>query len=473
MPNIPSPGEPMEGVMSPSSDHPMDGVVQPSVPPATVEMDTEPTVMSGGHNNKSGMLSSLGFGKKRSGGGWGLGKFVRHGEKAPVSTLPTVEENVPNPLSRKRSPSGSSGTHSFDGMRVDQPQQLPQDSKKVRKEAERMAREAEKQKRALSEKNARDASRAVLLKRKAINKSGVGQIDVDNHEWWKVQSYVDGPPPPSEAQSPAGPSTAHTETPQLAGDFTDFKGKQPASGVVRQSHHSGGHVDTFNAAGARFASPPLEDRPRGHDWRTDPRMYRVRHRELDEYSISSSDVHSVSHLSFATVDSDPGPARQHRRGLSAYSVPRMTSTSSLRTSFDTSASADFPQSVRSSNSFSLESQLVEGLARARLQAPQQQQLHPGALSPPPLSTLSLSPNQPAWQSPTDSVSPTSPPSARHVQPTYIALPPPRISSHHLHPRAASPYEHSVHLGPPSPGYAPKSAVNPIFQVVSNLFLLFF
>jgi len=63
----------------------------------------------------------------------------------------------------------------------------------------------------------------------------------------------------------------------------------------------------------------------------------------------------VSSISFATVDSDPGPSRMRNRP-SLFGINRMTSMSSLRTSFD-----DFSASARSSHSFSL-----EGQARTRL-----------------------------------------------------------------------------------------------------------
>lgn len=461
MPNISSVGEPMD-IVSPTAEQPMEGVVQQTAP--TVDMD-EPGALP---TNKSGMFGSLGFRKKA---GWGLGKFVRNGEKAPV--LPTVDEIVSNPttFNGKRPTSGSSGGRSFDGARQEQQMALgvQQDPKKAKKEAERMAREAEKQRRELVQRNAREASRAVMAKRQMMQRQGE-QTDTENVEWWKVASYIGGGDEPSQADALRHPtsggmpaanpsSTVFTST----SDFSGFKGKQPASGVVRQHHYNPGHSDTANAAGARFASPPAEDR----SWRDERFSKTRRPRDMDEYSISSSDVHSVSHvsaISFATVDSDPGPMR-HRRGPSAYSMPRMTSTSSLRTSFDTSVSADFAQSVRSSNSFSLEHQLVEDLARARLG----QQAQPGTLSPPPLNTLSLSPSMPAWQSPgSDSISPTSP-VGHGLQPAFIPLSPPHMSSHHLHPRSGSPYEHGgqpVYMGPPSPGYAPKSAVNPMFQVVS-------
>jgi meiosis induction protein kinase IME2/SME1 len=69
----------------------------------------------------------------------------------------------------------------------------------------------------------------------------------------------------------------------------------------------------------------------------------------------SPDVRSIggmSSISFATVDSDPGPSRlRSRPGL--FGISRRTSRSSLRTSFD-----DFPPSARRSNFFFLEGQLA-------------------------------------------------------------------------------------------------------------------
>ena len=97
------------------------------------------------------------------------------------------------------------------------------------------------------------------------------------------------------------------------------KGKQPASGVIRHDYCTSGSATlsaTVNAAEGRFG-PPQEhlslDWDRERNWRGVERGPKARRREFDDdHSMSSSEVHSISRMSsisFATVDSDPGPSR--------------------------------------------------------------------------------------------------------------------------------------------------------------------
>jgi hypothetical protein len=147
----------------------------------------------------------------------------------------------------------------------------------------------------------------------------------------------------------------------------------------------------------------------------------------------------------------------------------MTSTSSLRTSFD-----EFSPSARSSNSFSLEQQLANDFHNHASMDPSSP-ISEGA-SPPPMQLLSLSPSlspTPSWiQHISDN---NCPPSRRHHHPNFISKSPP-IPQHpsNMDPSGPpSPYEFGGQLPalsptsfghPPSPGYAPKSAINPIFKV---------
>jgi meiosis induction protein kinase IME2/SME1 len=269
-------------------------------------------------------------------------------------------------------------------------------------------------------------------------------------------------------------------------EIMEAKGKHPSSGPVRRDQHTNGNAlgsNTMNAAAGKFLqtesllAPPDRDR----EWRgPSERISKARRREFDDdHSMSSSDVHSISRMSsisFATVDSDPGPSRLRNRP-SLYGISRRTSRSSLRTSFD-----DFPPSARSSNSFSLEGQLAHDF---RTQASVTS--HPsGSVSPPPLQLLSLSPTM------SPSLSPSTPwlqvqqhkddLLSRTQSPSYISMSPrfhsnasaphsPLDLNGQLPPLPSSPYGHppSSYGYPPSSGHTPKSAksaINPIFKVVS-------
>jgi len=409
------------------------------------------------HGNKLGKLGSLAFGKKHS--RWGLvGMFG--GDKSH-SALPPVDETSPAVIypSRKRTQSSSTDSRSLgESSPVHAPAPVdPRQAKKMqdfnKKEAERLHREAELAKRKRAEMSAREQARAVIVKRQQMLLSSKVGDDIE----WR-----------------AGPA------PELK------PGKQPSSGPVRREQGAAGNAaasSTIGAAAGKFVmqselihSPPDRDREyRDREWRNQQeRMVKARRREYDDdHSMSSSDVHSLSRMSsisFATVDSDPGPSRLRNRP-SLYGISRMTSRSSLRTSFD-----DFSPSARSSNSFSLEGQLAHDF---RTQASVTSHIS-GSVSPPPLQLLSLSP----------SMSPSSPPYglqqhkddllSRTQSPPYLSVSPvffpsnphsPRDSNGQLPALPPSPYGHprSSYGYPPSSGHTPKSAksaINPIFKVVS-------
>ncbi|KAJ7092718.1 kinase-like domain-containing protein [Mycena epipterygia] len=375
------------------------------------------------NNLKLGKLGSLGFGKKRS--GWGLGGMFGS-DKSHQNGLPPLEEFAAASTSTpslKRSQSSSSDSRSLRELSPVREPLHRMDAKKNKKEAERIQREAEKQRRALAEKMQREQARAVMQKRSQMTQNAARQLEWDGGTQQRLE--------------------------------WDEKGKQAASGPVRQNQAAEVPATTVNAAAGRFIQPDLSP---GGDWRRESeRMAKARRREFDDdHSMSSSDVHSIgrmSSISFATVDSDPGPSRIRNRP-SLLGMSRMSSSSSLTTSFDDYA--DFSPSGRSSNSFSLDSQDYRSHAS----------FDPGgSISPPPMQMLSLSP----------SLSPSTSPWL-HPQPDgrlpYLQPPIPP-----LHPRTSpmngntfefngqalgrspSPYGH-----PPSPGVAPKSAINPMFKV---------
>jgi hypothetical protein len=378
--------------------------------------------------NKLGKLGSLGFGKKRS--GWGLGGMFG-GDKSHQNGLPPLEEiavaSTSTP-SLKRSQSSSTDSRS---LREPSPIREPRrvDIKKNKKEAERIQREAEKQRRALAEKMQREQARAVMQKRSQMAQNA-------RHLEWD------------------GGAQQRLEW--------DEKGKQAASGPVRQNQAEV-PATTVNAAAGRFV--PQSHQPDvsiGGDWRRDTeRMAKARRREFDDdHSMSSSDVHSIgrmSMISFATVDSDPGPSRIRNRP-SLLGMSRMASSSSLQTSFD-DFSQDFPESARSSNSFSLDGQLAHDF---RSQA----SFDPGGplagnISPPPMQTLSLSPSLSPAPSPWLQQPETRPPYLQH--PLHPRTSPLNGNSFEFNGQALG-RSHSPYGHPPSPG-APKSAINPMFKVV--------
>ncbi|KAF7320347.1 hypothetical protein MKEN_00819500 [Mycena kentingensis (nom. inval.)] len=369
-------------------------------------------------SNKLGKFGSLGFGKKRS--GWGLGGMFG-GDKSHQNGLPPLEElavaSTSTP-SLKRSQSSSSDSRSLREPSPirDAPRRV--DAKKNKKEAERIQREAEKQRRALAEKMQREQARAVMQKRNLMTQNNRQQVEWD------------------------GGATQRIEW--------DDKGKQAASGPVRQNR-SEDPATTLNAAAGRFMTSHSSD---VSDWRRETeRMTKARRLDYDDEhrdSMSSSDVHSVgrmSLISFATVDSDPGPARIRNRP-SLLGMSRMTSSSSLQTSFD-EFSPDFPPSARSSNSFSLEGQLATDF---RAQTSFDGSPLNGSISPPPMQSLSLSPQHSPAASPW-----------LQAQPDGRYLLQPRTSPLN----GGSTFDFNGQSSPSpfgSPNGAPKSAINPMFKV---------
>ena len=407
--------------------------------------------------NKLGKLSSFTFGKKHA--KWGLSGMFG-GDKSHQNSLPPVDETRPAVSfpSRKRAKSSSTGSRSMCESSPIREQQLPtQDMKKInKKEAERLNREAEQEKRKLAERKHREQARDVLHKRKQLTRKTVH----DDIEWLGVGN-------------------------EQRGDIMP-KGKQPASGVLRHDYGTAGSATlsaTVNAAVGKFG-PQQEhlshDWDRERNWRGVERGSKARRREFDDdHSMSSSEVHSISRMSsisFATVDSDPGPSRLRNRP-SLFGLSRVTSKSSLRTSFD-----DFSPSACSSNSYSLEGQLAHDF---RTQASVTSHIS-GSVSPPQLQMLSLSPSMSPPLSPSSpwlqvqhqkedllSRSRSSPylsmsPSPTPCDPSHSPL---DLNAQLPLPLPPNPYAHRprTYGYPPNSGRTPKSAksaIDPIFKVVS-------
>ncbi|KAF5374753.1 hypothetical protein D9758_000290 [Tetrapyrgos nigripes] len=398
----------------------------------------------------------LGFGKKHS--KWGLGMFgsdkSHHHDLPPVHDIPAASSSTG---SLKRTQSAGSDSRSIRGEPSSLQEPMGQDEvKKFNKmEAERVRHEAEKQRRALAEKMQREQARAVMQKRNMIMQPKIHAKE--NIEW-----------------------RGGSEQPRL--EFTDTsiaKGKQAATGPIwrEPTTHTNGNASgslTANAASGRYV-PSNEPSMSSSDWKRDERMTKVQRMDIDDdlTSVSSSDVHSTSRMStisFATVDSDPGP--------SLFGLNRMTSTSSLRTSFDdfspsrrssSSSFDDFSPSVQSSNSFSLEGQLAHDFRTQASMDPHTPLT--GSVSPPPMQMLSLSPSL------SPSISPTPPPIS--PSPQWMQVPPraetlssrrgqapPYINVPAKHPRSASYSPYDREGRPPRSGHVNKTDINPIFKVVS-------
>ena len=341
---------------------------------------------------------------------WGLGKFGND----KVHPLPPVEENITSSNSTpslKRSSSADSRS-----IEIPAPQDL--DPKKRKKEAEKVAKEAEKQKRALVEKMQRDQARAVMRKRNAT------QIPGSNLEW----KYVINPNP---------------------GERLEEKPPRNTTGPSRRTHNKHQERDrsttTLVAAGGRYGEAPFSG------WRDD-RNPRGRKRDWDDdHSVSSSDFGRMSVISFATVDSDPGPTRLRSR-TSAFELHK-SSTSSLRAAYE-----ELTKSARSSNSLSYEQRLLNDLhLRPSVDASSSLSDHG---SPPPMQNLTI--GSPQWSNQPQPMTSWSDGGGlseknQHLSPLVPSPPLPPYAQGNLHCPSLSPY-------PPSPGL-PKSAVNPIFKVV--------
>ncbi|KAF8274085.1 kinase-like domain-containing protein [Lactarius quietus] len=322
----------------------------------------------------------------------GLGGMFGSGDKShlpPVDELQVISQSQGSTPSLKRTQSSSTDSRSLPeaqaSISVAPP---PKDPKKVKKEAARMAREAEMQRRAQMQKAQQEQSRAVIQNRNQIIMEAHTRQELE----WKWQSHAHLI------------NTSQDTSPRNGG------------GPIRD-HPTHGE----NAIGLG----PYE------------RMAKARRREFDDdHSMSSSGVRgsaAISEMSFATIDSDPGPSLRTTPSL-FFSIREPSASSPLGFSDDVSVSGTSePSASHHFTQGSMESSSVSDLG-----------------SPPPLHNLSLSPSG-SWQTADESVHQPMP--SRLVVPSL---------------RNEMPY--GGHIGglSPSPGLsAPKSAINPIFKVPSR------
>ncbi|KAL7285325.1 hypothetical protein ACG7TL_000420 [Trametes sanguinea] len=382
----------------------------------------------------SSKLGKFSFAKKTS--KWGLGGMFGHSEKGSQA-LPPVQEipvgSAGSTPSLKRTQSSSTDSRSL--SELSPMQEVPRDildPKQRKKVAARMQRDAEKQRRLLAEKMQREQARAVMEKSKRIRDSS------GDFEWRSTHALA----------LLHGTSQAITQQAR--------EGKLPvAAGPIRQTQSHG--VSSFNAAGGSFASP-VESQARG-DWRRDERVPKARRRDFDDdHSMSSTDLPSgVSVISFATVDSDPGPARLRHRP-SALGISRMTSMSSLGTTL----SDEFSPHARSSTSLAMEQQFANDF-HLRASVDSSSISDGGSPSVAPMHMLSLSSPIP-WAHQESGQSSVEDGSER---PSLSIPPQPKHPTHFQPQGPLSPYEHTQGSRggyPSSPGVAPKSAINPMFKV---------
>jgi len=418
---------------------------------------------------KSGIL---GFGKK-----WGLGSVFGHNEKPTMqiqNSLPPVEEITfasRSTPSLQRTPSSSSESRSLPEMSPNAPVALsqippvppvppipPLDPKKFEKEQKRLAKEAEKEKHAAQQKLQRERAQAVMRKRQHIQQHVAGRSEF---EFQSVHSAMLAQPGGLERRSKPKPNGSQKDSLEV-----------PPGVVAATSYGGGGYGRregtqpriTPSTSGAPLLSP--DNNPYGHDHRF------KRPRDDDDHSVSSqSDVHSVgrmSVISFATVDSDPGPGRSVRKRGSTYgfstgrgiaTTSSMSSLHSYTTSPRTSHSVE-PNAAALSSS-SIDAQFVSDFANQNFSDP--------TVSPHNMQYLTLagSPSMPAWtidQGPSTGPGPSRSSGGLaqrrlHSQP-YIAVPPVPVSQALGH----SPHSEFTYTTTRSHPPTPHSAVNPLFPV---------
>ena len=386
-------GQPMDTATSPMAQE------FPARPPAEADavQNAEPYDVSA-PTSKLHKTPSIPLRKQR----WPvLGGMFGHSDK---SHLPPVNEsrNQSN-TSLKRTQSPSTDSRSLPEVSSTiAAAPPPKDPKKVKKEAARMAREAEMERRAQRKKAQQEQSRAVMQNRNAILMESQTKQDIA----WKWQSHA------------------------------QLLNSQDTSRVAGSEHSK-----LRNGAG------PIRDRPvhGTATMGTGPyeRVAKARKREFDDdHSMSSSDVRSsavVSVMSFATHDSDPGPSIRTQQ--SVFNSIREISTSSPLSHLD-----DFSVSGASDQSHS------QHFTQASVDSSSLSDLG----SPPPIHTLSLSPAR-SWGTLRRSGD-SADEGLHQPSPSRLMVPSPTNES---------PYGGRVNGLSPSPGLtAPKSAINPIFKVVS-------
>jgi hypothetical protein len=383
-------GQPMDTATSPAAP---EFPARPSADPDAAAPNTELYDVSA-PASKLHKLPSIPLRKQR----WpGLGNMFGHGDK---SHLPPVNEShIPQNQSNtslKRTQSPSTDSRSLPEVSPIAAASPPKDPKKVKKEAARMAREAEMERRAQRKKAQQEQSRAVMQNRNLIiMESQTAKADL---VWkWQLNSQ---------------------DTSRLAG--SEHSKVRDGGGPIRDRPVHG------NAA---VGQGPYE------------RVAKARKREFDDdHSMSSSDVRNstvVSVMSFATHDSDPGPSMRTQPSL--FSSIREPPTSSPLSHYDDFSVSDRSQSLHLTQP-SVDSSSLSDLG-----------------SPPPIHTLSLSPAR-SWGNLHQSGD-SADEGVQQPKPLRLTVP---------SPTSESSYSGHVCGLSPSPGLtAPKSAINPIFKVVSR------
>jgi len=386
--------QPMDTTTSPMNQ---DFPARPSVEPDALHNGVPYDVSVSA--SKSQKVPSLPLRKQR----WPvLGGMFGNSDKnhlPPVDESHTIQSQSNTP-SLKRSQSSSTESRSLPEMSSSVAAAPPPlDPKMVKKEAARMAREAEMQRRAQRKKAQQEQSRAVMQNRNQIIMESQTKQELE----WKWQSH------------------AHLVNPQDTSRLAGSHKLRSGGGPIRDHHP---HESSLVGLG------PYE------------RLAKARKREFDDdHSTSSSDVRNsamISVISFATNNSDPGHSSQHRPR--PFSSLRESSTSSpLGHLDDFSVSCSSDPSVSHHLQASMDSSSLSDLG-----------------SPPPIHTLSLSPAG-SWRTLQGGDSADG--SVQQPKPSRLMIPSP---SNDL------PYGGHVSGHTPSPGLsAPKSAINPIFKVVSS------
>jgi hypothetical protein len=394
--------------------------------PARPPLEAEPMAEMTNSVSKAGKLPILGGFRK--GHSW---RFFGNGDKAQQNGLPVVDEidGMNGTTSLKRTQSSSTDSHSLPDMAaqaMEPSPQPPRDPREIKREAKNMQREAERQRRAQAEKNHREQARAVMEKRNALQSRSEFE--------WKYQNHAALlQPGQHEIVQHHGYASAQAHG---GGSGRFDKGKGAAPGPIRQPQAA-------SMFGGSLRPYPVDER-----------MHKVRRRDFDDdHSIaSSSDVQSIGPISFASVDSDPGPPGASRPQLhprpSMLGLDRGVSsgaTSPLTRQFDQFSM----HSVRSTRSF--EHQLASDFhLRASVDSSSLSDV-----GSPPVHALTLSP-QHSWQTVTAS-SPSPDVVMAQPQPSRLYAPP-----------RMGPSPLGYHHGGSPAMNAPKSAINPIFKVVSAL-----
>jgi hypothetical protein len=387
--------QPMDTTTSPmSQDFPARPSVEPDSQHSSVPHDVSVSAP------KSQKTPSLPLRKQR----WPvIGSMF--GSSSDKNHLPPVDEaslqSQSTTPSLKRSQSSSTDSRSLPEISSPVAAAPPsRDPKKVKKEARRMAHEAEMQRRNQKMKAQQEQSRAVMERRNQI----IMESQTTQELEWKWQSH------------------AHTDllNPQDRSRMAASQTKLRSGGGPIRHHENG-----LPGLG------PYE------------RLAKARRREFDDdHTMSSSDVRSsavVSVMSFATNNSDPSHSLSHRHR--PYSSLRDSSTSSPLGHLD-----DFSVSCSSDPSVSLHVQ------QASMDSSSLSDLG----SPPPIHTLSLSPAG-SWRTLHGSDSADG--GVHQPKPSHLAIPSPSDDL---------PYGGRVSGHATSPGLsAPKSAINPMFKVVSS------